>query len=359
MENDFTALIAPLRSSFLGGLFEQLKTIYLVGGALRDFLLGLPVTDYDFVVPYSEVDLIASYLGTNKIKYFFLSKGRIRLLRAINDGIEYDFMPIDAPIEKDMNRRDFTINSIYYNLKDNTLYMNYNALNDIENRTLRAISSSSIEDDPVRILRAIRFASCLGFSVEHDTEFFIRGAVKLVPSVKKERAREEIKKIFKCDFDKTTAVLGTLFNIQTSEIIEKFNVFAQCPILQSQVNEGVSYASLGYVSLIEKQLPIFAFAFEGNERRIIKGILEERKDLSFEELFKCFLTTDAKVLITSIFVSSPHDVGIRLCTALTRWSGVKIKGSEIKRAAYEFGIPLREARIELLREQCKKIYDEV
>lgn len=371
MQKDFYPLLSQLKNSPLGDLIRGLNGIYLVGGSLRDFLFGLPIVDYDFVVHSNDIDKISSYLDSKSITHFFLSSGRIRLLRAVHNGVEYDFMPIHRTLKEDMQRRDFTINSIYYNIKEDMIYAQDDAFSDIDNRILRVVSASSIADDPVRIFRAIRFASCLDLTIEEQTVFSIRQNESLITSVRKERAREEIKKVFKCDFTKTTAVLNTLFGFESEEIIEKsdainplkrsvdYRGLKNCKTFGSFVNKDLPYSVLVHIALLEKTLPMFSFAFSGIEKRIIEGILAGIEDTSFEKLFERFLLTDPRVLMGALIVSLPLAEAAELCSIVENWSDIRVEGSEIKRASYELGISLKEARIDILREKCKKIYDEI
>jgi hypothetical protein len=359
MQPDFYALVGQLKNSPLSGLIENLSEIYLVGGSLRDFLFGLPIVDYDFVVHSNDIDKISSYLDSKNMTHFFLSSGRIRLLRAVYEGVEYDFMPIHRTLKEDMQRRDFTMNAIYYNIKENTLYEQDKAFSDIDNRILRVVSASSISDDPIRIFRAIRFASCLDLTIEEQTLLSIRESQSLITSVKKERAREEIKKTFKCDFRKTTAVLNTIFGFESEEIIEKSDAVNNCKTFASFVNKDLPYGTLVHIALLEKTLPMFSFAFCGIEKRIIEGILAGIEDTSFEKLFERFLLTDPRVLMGALIVNLPLSEATKLCSIVENWSNIRVEGSEIKRASYDLGISLKEARIDILREKCKKIYDEI
>ncbi|EIJ69457.1 multifunctional CCA addition/repair protein [Pasteurella bettyae] len=154
--------------------------IYLVGGAIRDQLLNLPVKDRDWVVVGSTPEqLIAKgYQQVGRDFPVFLNpqtKEEYALARterksgAGYTGFICDFSP-DITLEQDLIRRDLTINAI---AQDNTgkLYDPYGGISDLNNRTLRHISPAFAED-PLRVLRVARFAARyhqLGFTIANET----------------------------------------------------------------------------------------------------------------------------------------------------------------------------------------------
>ncbi|TDO98189.1 tRNA nucleotidyltransferase [Marinomonas balearica] len=143
------------------------KQVYLVGGAVRDALLGLPVYDKDWVVVGSKPEeMIADgYQAVGKQFPVFLhpkSKEEYALARKERKsgsgytGFICDFSP-DISLEEDLARRDLTINAI---AKDDSgkLHDPFNGITDLENRTFRHVSNAFIED-PLRVLRVARFAA--------------------------------------------------------------------------------------------------------------------------------------------------------------------------------------------------------
>lgn len=176
--------------------------IYLVGGAVRNELLGLPIKDYDYVVVGSSVKEMLE-LGYEQVGSFFpvflhpITKQEYalaRLERSNGDShIDFDFEINGVSLKDDLERRDLTINAIVKNGDD---YIDYfNGLNDIKTKTLRHISMSFC-DDPLRILRVARFASCLDFNVaRHTIELMTRmNNGDMLSSISAER--------FKGEFDK-------------------------------------------------------------------------------------------------------------------------------------------------------------
>ena len=172
--------------------------IYMVGGAVRDALLGLPVSDHDWVVVGAtpEEMIEANYLPVGKDFPVFLhpqTKEEYALARTERKtarGYHGIAFHTDAAVtlEEDLARRDLTVNAIAQD-EDGLLIDPYNGQADIEKRVLRHVTNS-FREDPVRILRLARFAARFAdFSVAPETMDLMRGMVKdgevdaLVPGV--------------------------------------------------------------------------------------------------------------------------------------------------------------------------------
>jgi len=163
--------------------------IYLVGGAVRDQLLGRPVTDRDWVVVGATPDdmLAAGYRPVGKDFPVFLhgqTKEEYALARTERKtgrgyhGFAFHADP-SVTVEQDLERRDLTINAIAQR-EDGTLVDPFGGVRDIETRTLRHVSAAFVED-PVRLLRVARFAARyapLGFTVADETMVLMRRMVE-------------------------------------------------------------------------------------------------------------------------------------------------------------------------------------
>ncbi len=150
--------------------------VYLVGGAVRDALLGLPVKERDWVVVggtreellrlhYREVGRdFPVFLHPDTQEEYALAR-RERKVAPGYRGFSVEFGP-EVTLEEDLARRDLTINAMAQS-PDGTLHDPYGGKRDIESRTLRHVSAAFVED-PVRVLRVARFAARfapLGFKV--------------------------------------------------------------------------------------------------------------------------------------------------------------------------------------------------
>jgi tRNA nucleotidyltransferase (CCA-adding enzyme) len=164
--------------------------VYLVGGGVRDLLLGLRPAELDVVVEGDAVSL-ANELGGLVLAHDRFGTAKVRL-----DGHIYDLATArtetyerpgalpdvtSAPLAQDLKRRDFTINAIAMALggkSKGTLEELPGALEDLESRTLRVLHDGSFVDDPTRLLRLARYAGRLGFTVEPHTRALVASAVR-------------------------------------------------------------------------------------------------------------------------------------------------------------------------------------
>lgn len=183
---------------------------YIVGGYVRDTLLGIKSSDIDIVTNLDKIDIMEALRGYNPVlsneKYQIITiklkdkKYEIARLRediGISDGRNPQYIKFIDDINKDSVRRDFTINAFYYNKE---LIDTQNGSYDLENRLIRSIGDASIRfsEDRLRILRAFRFMSHLGFELEENTMLVIKNMAKdtsLFSSFSKERLISEFNKI--------------------------------------------------------------------------------------------------------------------------------------------------------------------
>ena len=195
---------SPFPSSpVLASVREVLPTnqeIYLVGGAVRDTLLGSESHDLDFAVPTDGIK-IARHVA-NKLKGAFYpldnerDTGRVVLIRDNTLRTILDFATYRGPdIEADLRDRDFTINAIAYNLQTEGILDPLNGAHDVRAKLVRACAADSMKNDPVRVLRAIRLAAGLGFKIDAETRQSMRQAAGRLGSVSPERLRDELFRI--------------------------------------------------------------------------------------------------------------------------------------------------------------------
>lgn len=177
--------------------------IYLVGGAVRDILSGKAVTDRDLIVTGVDAGVfskqVAEFFGgkfvpldeENKI-YRVVLEDKVNYLDITN--------PIEGSLEKDILRRDLTINSICVNIRTGEVVDIASGLSDFENGVIKGISYSNFTDDPLRILRVFRFYSVLGFEIDKDLLSFIKKHSDLILKPAVERIEYELMKLFSGKF---------------------------------------------------------------------------------------------------------------------------------------------------------------
>jgi tRNA nucleotidyltransferase (CCA-adding enzyme) len=195
---------------------------YLVGGAVRDELLGLESNDADFVVPAVDYESLRRSLEPHgKVEEFEVAGRRVgarlyprdtRVRAAAPAGIEFappraerstgpgrhDFEIVADPslsIADDMARRDFTVNAIARRLETGELVDPFDGAEDLRNRLLRTVSNRSFAEDPLRIVRGLRLVSQLGLTADEATVQQMRDEASNVRLVSGERLGDELAKL--------------------------------------------------------------------------------------------------------------------------------------------------------------------
>jgi len=174
---------------------------YVVGGAVRDALLRLPVTELDFILPEHAIKHARRIADKFNGAFYVLDKERDygRALIPQTDGktLILDFAPIQGRnLEADLKNRDFTMNAMAIGLQPPfPLYDPWGGATDLHAKRLRSCTPTAFTSDPIRILRGIRFS--INFDVRADTETKerMRAAVKLLPEISPERLRDELFKL--------------------------------------------------------------------------------------------------------------------------------------------------------------------
>jgi tRNA nucleotidyltransferase (CCA-adding enzyme) len=189
--------------------------LYLVGGTVRDMLLGTPESslDDDYLVAGIEVGELVSRLGRfGKLNLVGKSFGVIKFTPPSDKTVDVSLPRTEfstgvghrdfsvqfdpqLPIEKDLERRDYTINSMALHLGTGSIVDPLGGKKDLENRLLRVNRRESFFEDPLRILRGIQFMARFGLTVEKETSDLMRLYRELLRSIAPERVREELNKM--------------------------------------------------------------------------------------------------------------------------------------------------------------------
>lgn len=173
---------------------EKNIDIYEVGGAVRDKILGRKISDFDFAVS-SDCHKIAEDIG-NKIGGSYVNMHR-NTARVVRGSMIFDFSNFKGKtIVEDLAKRDFTINSIAIDLITGKIIDIKNGMEDIKRGIINITYEEAFEDDPIRMLRAVRLAGELGYNIDrHTGELVIKNA-PLLNNCPGERIIDEILKIF-------------------------------------------------------------------------------------------------------------------------------------------------------------------
>lgn len=211
--------------------------VFVIGGFVRDLLLNRPCKDIDIVIEGSGIELaenVAKKVNASKVSVF---KNFGTAMIKLEDGFEIEFVgarkesyrldsrkPIveNGTIEDDQKRRDFKINALAISLNKlnyGELIDPFNGLIDLENKLLKTPLEPGVtfSDDPLRMMRAIRFASQLGFTIHHTSLEAIRNHKERISIVSQERITTELNKII---LSKVPSIgFKLLFNTGLLEII--------------------------------------------------------------------------------------------------------------------------------------------
>lgn len=192
----FTSLLDEVRPFFL----QHGLPVYLVGGAVRDALLGRMNHDLDFVVPRNAIPLAFRIGDGIGAPAYVLDEARDtgRIVLPAADTM-LDFARYrDADLFADLRDRDFTINALAMPATAKTrdaVIDPVNGLADLEAGLVRLTGPDAMDRDPVRALRAVRLAAVLGYEITPDTQAAVRETAPRLPEISAERIRDELVKI--------------------------------------------------------------------------------------------------------------------------------------------------------------------
>jgi tRNA nucleotidyltransferase/poly(A) polymerase len=176
-----------LKDKYNSIIFEKGKDreVYLVGGYIRDIFRGISSTDRDYLINQDIDEFVRELNEIFHGTIVFFKKGTLRRI-VLKNGITFDFSTPLGTLHEDLSKRDFTINSIAWSPKKGIIDP-YNGLDDIKKRVIRCISSENLISDPLRIIRAYRFAAEFNGSIETKTRNALKILSKKLNTVASER----------------------------------------------------------------------------------------------------------------------------------------------------------------------------
>ncbi|KTD04240.1 poly(A) polymerase [Legionella geestiana] len=213
--------ISPNALSVLNRLNSAGHEAYLVGGSVRDLLLKKAPKDFDVatsatpnqikrlfrnariigrrfklvhIIFHREIIEVATFRGNDR------GEGNAETTQQVNDRGMLIRDNAWGTLEEDVFRRDFTVNSLYYNLRDASIVDYTGGVADTEARCIRMIGdpTTRYQEDPVRMLRAIRFSAKLHFTIEENTAAPIRALGEHITHVSGSRLFDEMTKLYQC-----------------------------------------------------------------------------------------------------------------------------------------------------------------
>lgn len=198
------------------------KEVYLVGGCVRDLILGRPIHDIDLTTnatPNEMIDLVKTYFGDTvhvietglkhgTVTFYFPAYEVSFEVTTYRTDVDYtdhrhpDAVVFSNSLEEDLKRRDLTINSLAYDyLNKEVIMLDDSYLSDLEIGIIRTVGNPEdrFKEDALRMLRAIRFSAQLGFNIHFDTYKAIQKLAPTLINISMERIRDELTKMLLTD----------------------------------------------------------------------------------------------------------------------------------------------------------------
>lgn len=340
---------SPLLDKIRDALPDQ--EIHLVGGAVRDMLINRLSRDLDFALPSKGIATARRVANALRAEFMILDDerdtGRVIFTEANNVRTFLDFASYRGRnLEEDLRNRDFTINAIALDLRTNTLLDPLNGASDLRSKLIRVCSPSSISDDPVRILRAIRQAAEFDFKIELETRKAMKEAASLLSNVSPERKRDELFKI--------------LDGIRPDAAIRALELLGVFPFLLPELPamKGVTQSephiydvwehTLGVLGYLDSILAALRIGYSAEETGdLFTGLLTLRIGRFRQQIADHFaksLNADRSARAALFFAALYHDIGKPVTrsvdeTGRIRFFDHEVKGAEIaSRRAREFNL---------------------
>lgn len=348
-------------------LYDVLKRLeergyeaYLVGGAVRDMVLGAPIKDYDIT---TNADPNAIRMAFQDHKTYDLGKkhGTVTVLAGTTKfeitpfRLEDDYRDHRHPetvlftsdLKDDLKRRDFTINALCMDSNDQIIDL-FDGIKDIENRQIRAIGDpkARFSEDALRILRALRFEAALDFEIEAETKKQIEECAYLLECISAERKKEELLKILCC---------RNAFRIinDNLKVFQTFMPFHR--ITRTRNNFSSPFYALAYLLRNEKDPDLRSLKYSNQEIRLIEELIRSSKiDIHDDTHFiECLSSLDQKDILRFLnqyhrrdFTDRFEELRPWICTL----NELKIDGKTIQKYGY------REKQISQIKQ---KLLDQV
>ncbi len=276
-ENILTALDILSSGGFEG---------YAVGGCVRDAMMGIMPHDYDLTTSASPEDMLRLFADYRIIETG-LKHGTVTVV--INDeNIEITTFRVDgeyldnrhpetvkftSSLEEDLSRRDFTVNAMAYNPKIGLVDL-FGGMRDLESGVIRCVGEPDLRfnEDGLRILRALRFSSQLGFEIEKDTAESIRKNKGLLKNMSRERIFSELTKL----------LCGKTPELAVTAFCEVFAEFTECTGDFSSLSSGRADKFLRYAAFYKASLNpaanLKALRADNETIRVVTSLVKRYKE---------------------------------------------------------------------------------
>lgn len=269
----------------LNRLIENGYEAYFVGGMVRDRLLGRDIYDIDITTsatPDVVIGLFEKTIQTGikhgtvtvMIEGIPVEVTTFRVEEAYEDFRRPSEVRFTSSLIEDLKRRDFTMNAIAESI-DGTLEDPFQGLKDLSNRQIKAVGEAKERfiEDPLRMLRGLRFMSKLGFELEDETSKAIGEVGALIEHISKERIKKEIEGMVSGEF--SLKAFNLLIHTPLCDSITYFKELKRYSSSNlARLEEGVELFALIGLTVEEMEDYLKAWPFSNVEKRMIKAIRE-------------------------------------------------------------------------------------
>ncbi len=278
---------------------------YIVGGCVRDALLGINANDWDvctsalpeavkgILVGYNVIETGIKHGTVTAVKNSCICE--ITTFRSDGDYTDHrrpDSVSFTSDIKSDLSRRDFTVNAMAYSPASGLIDL-FGGDSDLNSKILRCVGDAKkrFDEDALRIIRALRFSACLGFQIEKETKEAIFSCSNLTEYVARERIFNELKRLICGDFAaevirEFSSVFEKIFKLNISEEnIEKIknapqDVSTRLALLFYNTDSKVVYSVLKNLKSDNKTVENVCFLLENKDIVLEEDLIILRKVLS-------------------------------------------------------------------------------
>ena len=354
-----------LKKEFDGCLSEDFKTainsaaavaenygikIYLIGGVVRDLIMHSSVKDIDIAVEGNAVDfcrlleqnlcckisalqenlLTAKVLFDNNIEIDFASTREEKYLKSGYLPEAYNF---GCSLEKDVKRRDFTINTLAINLTGDDKFLlidYYNGYSDIQNKLVRILHEKSFIDDPSRIIRALKFKLRFNFEFEDKTYTLMQQYLsKPDKSIPMERIKNELYQYFsipKKDIYNNLLKYG-IYKLISDKPYNQFDENRLDEIQKYNIIDNISFFYTSLLIINDEEIFINLTAKEMKIIKEIKDLLNSKCNNKKFEIYKKY--ADKEKLALAVYYIMTNDKTLILFLEKLRYTKILINGKDL------------------------------
>lgn len=318
---------------------------YIVGGAIRNYLLNKAILDYDITTNASSNVVKMLF---NEYKLYDIGKVHGTVSIIIKDIVvevtpyrhesEYkdhrhpSKISFNANLKDDLKRRDFTINALCMDLNKQIIDC-FNGIDDLNNKIIKAIGNpyTRFNEDSLRILRALRFKAKMNFEIEEKTDKAIHQSKDLLNHISEERKKDELLQILSC---RNAFVL-------INDYLDVFNTFMPFKRISRKVNNFSNpLYSLAYLLKDEENINLKKLKYSNQEIDLIKHLIQSSKikindDYQFIKCLSNIYQKDVLLFLNQYHHKNYKDRFNKLKRYMVNLNSLDIDGKQIEKLGYK------------------------